>query len=53
MKSGLGSWLDGIVHMAEPGRRQLATVSEWGRSFPGMAASAEEMAVEAAWPSAK
>ena len=54
-ESDLGSWLHGIVHMAEP--------DEWnsrywyrsaGRSFPGMAAlSAEMAAFEAAWPSAK
>jgi hypothetical protein len=43
--SDLGSWLHGIVHMAEP--------DEWnsrywyrsaGRTFPGMDALAEEMA---------
>ena len=50
-ESDLGSWLHGIVHMAEP--------DEWnsrywyrsaGRSFPGMDALTAEMAAfEAAW----
>ena len=49
--SDMGSWLHGIVHMAEP--------DEWnsrywyrsaGRSYPGMAALPTEMAAfEAAW----
>lgn len=53
--SDLGSWLHGIVHMAEP--------DEWnarywyrnaGRNFPGMDALAAEMAAfDVAWHTAK
>ena len=48
--SGLGSWLHGIVHMAEPDE---SNSRYWyraaGRAFPGMAALENEMSkIEAA-----
>ena len=54
-ESNLGSWLHGIVHMAEPDE---SNSRYWyraaGRSFPGMnTLSAEMAAFEAAWPSVK
>jgi hypothetical protein len=43
--SALGSWLHGIVHMAEPDESNSRYwYRQAGRAFPGMAALQDEMA---------